>query len=61
MDVAEFTKNARKAVITERLGYLTDSQMKTILDGLSQESLLALEQLFPEAVIFDHLIQLKNL
>jgi hypothetical protein len=60
MDASEFKKNARKIIITQRLESLTDSEMKTTLDGLSQESLLTLEKLFPEAIIFDHLLQLKN-
>ena len=60
MDASEFTKNARKIIITQRLESLTDSEIKTTLAGLSQESLLTLEKLFPEAIIFDHLLQLKN-
>ena len=57
----EFRKLTRKDIITNRIESLSNTEIKTLLAGMSQESLRTLEKLFPEAVIFNHLIQLKTL
>ena len=61
MDELELRKYTRKNIIVQRLEFLSNEELNAMLDGLSQESLFTLQRLFPEAVIFDHLIQLKNM